>query len=100
MNNGETIRITDTLGAFRLEINSDDLNENGALAIIALDNESESLGSYNIQVTDGKGQIDIPANEDGENNGIPTVLWVIIGIALVGGIGAAAYVTLKRHRVL
>jgi len=100
MSNGKIIRITDTLGAFRLEINIDDLNEKGALAIIALDKESESLGSYNIQITNEKGQIDVPVNKDGGNNGIPTVLWVIIGIALVGGIGAAAYVTLKRHRVL
>ena len=97
---GEIIPISDTLGAIRLEINIADLNKEGALEIIALNNESESLGSYSIQVTNEKGQIELHVNADGENNSIPVVVWVIVGIVFIGGIGTVVYVTLKRHSIL
>ncbi len=72
--------------------------DNGKVQLIPIDKEGTPLGTFEVQ-TDNGVLIDV-SDMDPAGGGIwPVLLWVIIGLAAVGGIAVAVYLILKKRKV-
>ena len=89
---GEIIHIDMNAGTFKLEISQDDLQEDGNLVILALDEEGTPLGNYSIDLSDDVWQ---PGAADSGNNIISVLVW-IAAAALV--IGVMSVVMVRRNK--
>ena len=89
---GELITIDRTQGTLRIEISRDELNDNGELEIMAL-NDNILLASLKIAVAEGKATAKTPAT------GIPPMLiWIPLGIVVSGMVTAVVVIILKKRR--
>ena len=90
--NGEIVKLdgSDTL---RVEINKSDIGDDGSLLLIALDDEGTPLGEYTVQLDQYK-----TLKTGSAWDGIWAVLiWVFIGIIVLGAAGLATYLILKKR---
>ena len=78
---GEVIQIDMNAGAFKLEISQDDLQEDGNLVILALDEEDTPLGNYSIDLSDDVWQ---PGAADSGNNIISVLVWIAAAALVIG----------------
>ncbi len=73
-----------------VEVGSEYLNDDGSVELIALDNEGVPLGLYDAD--------NIATQDTGSAGGVwPVLMWVLIGIAGVGAVGAALFLIMKKR---
>ena len=78
----------------KIEVDAEDLDDNGSVELIALSEEGTPLGDY----TAADGQVITIPDSGSAWNGIWQVLmWVFIGIAGVGVVGLMLYLIVKRR---
>ena len=94
MPSGDVIYL-DGSDTVKLEIKEEELDENGRLNIVTLDNEEIPTGSFEIQIEDADGRAIVPETGSGFTGIISTLLWIVIGIA---GVGAAAFIIIIIFR--
>ena len=92
---GEVVEI-DGLDTIQLEVDDEDINEDGTLELTALDDEGTPLGLYEA----GRQEITIPDSGAAWDKIGPVLMWILIGIGVLGAAGAAVYLIMrKRNRV-
>jgi hypothetical protein len=92
LKNGDVIYL-DGSDTIRLEIKKEDLDENGRLNIVTLDNEKVPTGSFEVQIENANGQANVP------DTGIfSTLLWIVICIAGMGVVIFIVFVVFKKKR--
>ena len=88
--NGDVIEVTGS-GTVQFTLNSEDMNSDGAVEIVALDGEGIPLGSMAVKIADA-----IPVASQG--SGFASVLlWILIGIGGLGIAGLALYLIMRRR---
>ena len=90
---GEVVEL-DESKTLKIEVDAEDLDDNGSVELIALSEEGTPLGDY----TAGDGQVITIPDSGSAGKGIWQVLmWVFIGIAGVGVVGLMLYLIVKRR---
>ena len=78
---GEIIQIDSSQSTLELPISQDDLNENGELVILALDEENTPLGNYLIDLSDDTWQV---GTADSGDKIISVLIWIAAAALLIG----------------
>jgi hypothetical protein len=89
---GEIIQIDKTQKTIELPISQDDLNEDGELVIVAIDEENTPLGNYQLDLSDDVWQ----AGSTDNGAALPVIVWV--AAALVIGIASVVVVRWYKKR--
>ena len=76
-----------------IEVGAEQLSDDGTLELVALDDEGTPLGVYDV---DGQS---IAAPDTGSAGGgiWPVLMWVLIGIGVLGAAGATLYLIMKKR---
>ena len=78
---GEIIQIDSSQSTLELPISQDDLNEDGELVIVALDEENTPLGNYQLDLSDDVWQAG--STDDGTGT-VSTLVWFAAGVLVMG----------------
>lgn len=90
--NGEVVKL-DGSGTLLIEINKSDIGDDGSLLLTALDDEGIPLGVYAVQLEQFKTQNTSNAWDDIWE----VLMWVLIGIGVLGAAGATLYLIMKKR---
>ena len=74
-------------------MDDEDINEDGTLELTALDDEGTPLGLYEA----GRQEITIPDSGAAWDKIGPVLMWILIGIGVLGAAGAAVYLIMKKR---
>jgi hypothetical protein len=91
---GDIIQIDSTQRTLELPISQDDLNEDGELVIVALDEENIPLGNYQLDVSDDVWQ----AGSTGSGANLVSVLIWIVAALVIGVASVAVFRWFKKKR--
>ena len=94
--NGTQIRIEGSSGKVQLEVSKEDLNEEGELIFIAVDDEGVPLASLRISVIDQGQPVTVDAQS--ADRDFP-VFWVIAGLAGIAAAVMAGCIVLKKRKL-
>jgi hypothetical protein len=85
----------------RITVGRDDLDEDGTVAVVALDEEGVALANCFIQVGDLPEEtrlIDLSGAEEVGSSLLSVVLWILGGALAMGIIALAVYLILRKRR--
>jgi hypothetical protein len=88
---GDIMNIQADTSTLSLQASQDDLNEDGTLVIIALDEEKTPLGNYQVDLADEVWQEDSSAL-------FSTIVWIAAGILVLAAVTAAAIWMVRKKR--